>query len=237
MTVPENKVIMISGANRGIGSKIAEHLFGLGYKLSLGSRGAKRPGALADWDEDRVLLQDYDAESADHAEDWVAATLAAFGRIDGLVNNAGIYRGVSLDEGEIEELDELWRVNVKAPFLLIRAALPALRKAGEGRVINVASASGKRIAGPAAGYTMSKFAVVALTHQVRRDAWDDGVRATALCPGFVNTDMAMGITQQRTAESMTQAEDLASIVALLLALPNTTSIAELIIQSTYESTL
>ncbi len=235
MTDAREKVIMISGANRGIGAAVAEHLYGLGYRLSLGSRGARRPGGLANWDEDRVLLQDYDAETAEHATEWVAATRAAFGRIDGLVNNAGIYRGVSLDDGDIEELDELWRVNMRAPFLLIRAALPSLRKAGQGRVINVASASGKRIAGPGAGYAMSKFAIVALTHQVRRDAWDDGVRATALCPGFVNTDMAAGITVERSPESMTQPEDLAGIVALLLSLPNTASIAEVIIQSTYES--
>ncbi len=141
---------------------------------------------------------------------------------------------VTIESGDLDTLNETWGVNVKGPLILLRHTLPHLRNSGTGRVINVASASGKRVAGTNVGYTMTKFAVVALTHQVRHDAWDDGVRAMALCPGFVATDMAMSITN-RDVSAMTQPEDLAELVAMAIALPNTSSVAEIAVQSVYET--
>jgi len=78
-------------------------------------------------------------------------------------------------------------VNCKAPLNMIRCALPWLEKSGSGRIVNVASLSGKRVANDNVAYSMSKFAVMALTHSARRIAWDAGVRATAVCPSFVRT--------------------------------------------------
>jgi NAD(P)-dependent dehydrogenase (short-subunit alcohol dehydrogenase family) len=81
-------------------------------------------------------------------------------------------------------------VNVKAPFRLIRAALPHLRKTGQGRVINIASTDAKRYrSGVSIGYAMTKHALHAMTQAVRFAGWDDGVRATAICPGAIDTEM------------------------------------------------
>ncbi len=235
MIPAHDRVIMISGANRGIGAAVARCLYDKGYQLSLGARNPESlTGVISDADPDRVLLNVYDAKDEMLAKTWTEATKNYFGRIDGLVNNAGIICDVTIESGDLNALDEAWGVNVKGPLILLRHTLPYLRNSGTGRVVNVASASGKRVAGTNVGYTMTKFAVVALTHQVRHDAWDDGVRAMALCPGFVATDMAISITN-RDVSTMTQPEDLAELVAMAIALPNTSSIAEIAVQSVYET--
>jgi NADP-dependent 3-hydroxy acid dehydrogenase YdfG len=235
MIPAHDRVIMISGANRGIGAAVARCLYEKGYQLSLGARNPENlTGVISHADPDRVLRHAYDANDAALAETWTEATKNQFGRIDGLVNNAGIFCDVTIESGDLDTLDETWAVNVKGPLILLRHTLPYLRNSGTGRVVNVASASGKRVADTNVGYTMTKFAVVALTHQVRHDAWDDGVRAMALCPGFVATDMATSITN-RDVSTMTQLEDIAELVATAIALPNTSSVAEITVQSVYET--
>jgi NADP-dependent 3-hydroxy acid dehydrogenase YdfG len=226
---------MISGASRGIGLAIARELKQSGLALSLGIRA---PGRFYDplATEDEVLVYPYDAADRNAATPWVRATVARFGRIDVLVNNAGISRFVSLEEGSDDDLDELLAVNVKAPFRVIRAALPHLKASGSGRVINVASLSGKRVMGLNAGYQMSKHAVVALTHAVRRIGWEHGIRATALCPGFVDTELVAHVTDV-PHDQMIDPADLARLVATVVALPNTAAVAELLVNCRYEHML
>ena len=127
----------------------------------------------------------------------------------------------------------MWDVNVKGPLRLIRLAMPWLRKSGSGRIVNLSSLSGKRVKNAHAGYAMSKFAVVALTHAVRRLGWDDGVRATAICPSFVATDMTARVTAVPRGE-MIQPDDLAELVATALALPNNAVVAELLVNCRLE---
>src|SRR6266702_1787867 len=151
MLLPEGRVIMVSGANRGIGLAVARCLYAKGYRLSLGGRDAgKLAAALGDLDKERVITCAFDARDRTSCASWVERTAGTFGRIDGLVNNAG--------------------------------------------------------------YAMSKFAVIALTHSVRRLGWDDGVRATAVCPSFVATDMTAHVTAVPRGE-MIQPGDLAELIA------------------------
>jgi NAD(P)-dependent dehydrogenase (short-subunit alcohol dehydrogenase family) len=118
-------------------------------------------------------------------------------------------------------------VNVVAPLRLVKAAWPALTAGGRGRVVTIASLSGKRVKLARAGsYSISKFAALALAHAIRHAGWDAGVRSTAICPGLVATDMAFGLTDMSPGD-MTPPEEIARIVALVLDLPNTASIAEI----------
>ncbi len=87
-----------------------------------------------------------------------------------------------------------------------------------------------------AGYQMSKFAVVALSHAVRRTGWDEGLRATAICPGFVNTDLAAGIADI-ASEAMTQPDDIARLIANTIEMPNSASVAEILVNCRYEDLL
>jgi NADP-dependent 3-hydroxy acid dehydrogenase YdfG len=229
MLAPEGRVVMISGANRGIGRAIAETLYRAGYTLSLGARD---PASLdlmtGGWVQERVLVAHYDAE--DHATHrrWVETTAAKFGRIDGLVNNAGMVVRVRIEDERDAELDRMWAVNVKAPLSMIRTALPHLRRSGAGRIVNVVSIAGKAVYNNNAGYAMTKFAAVALSHAARRAGWEDGVRCTALCPGFVATDMTADVETFPHAQMMTPG-DIAEVVLTVLGLSNNASIAELVI--------
>ena len=222
---------MISGAGRGIGRAIAEHLLAEGWQVSAGLRSASGLAAA-----DGLITHRYDAEQAGSAEAWVAATQARFGAIHALVNAAGINPVATLADADETALDVMWTVNVKGPLRMIRAALPALKACGEGRVVNVASLSGKRVANENIGYAMSKFALTALTHAVRREGWEHGVRATSLCPGFVATDMTAAVTSF-PREAMTDPRDLAVLVATVLRLPNTASVAEVLVNCRFETLL
>ena len=226
----EGRVAMVSGAGRGIGRAVVEQLLAEGWHVSAGIRALRGLTAT-----DRLLAHRYDAEQPGSAEAWVAATQARFGAIHALVNAAGINARASIADPDETGLDELWAVNVKGPLRVIRAALPALKACGVGRVVNVSSLSGKRVANDNVGYAMSKFALMALTQAVRREGWDDGIRATSLCPGFVATDMTAGSLFPRDA--MTSPNDLAALVATLLRLPNTASVGELLVNCRFESLL
>src|SRR5260370_24841730 len=204
---------MLSGANRGIGVAVASSLQDKGYRLSLGGRDAgKLAAALGDLDKARVITVPFDARDRASCAAWVERTAGHFGRIDGLVNNAGISLNVGIEDDDEAAYDAMWEVNVKGPLRLIRLALPYLRKSGTGRIVNVSSLSGKRVKNANAGYAMSKFAVIALTHAVRRIGWGDGVRATAVCPRFVHTDKTAQVTAVPIGEII-QSSELSQLVA------------------------
>jgi NADP-dependent 3-hydroxy acid dehydrogenase YdfG len=232
MLSPEGRVAMVTGASGGIGRAIAKRLNDKGYSLSLGARDAgKLERTAADCVGSNIMTHAYEATDAANNADWVKATVERFGRIDALVNSAGMGGNVNLEDDDEEVFDALWAVNAKAPLRMIRLALPNLRASGSGRIVNVSSLSGKRVANDGTGYAMSKFALMAVNHAARRAGWEDGVRVTALCPGWVNTDMAasaVGISR----DAMIQPDDLAELVATVIALPNNAAIAEVLVNCT-----
>lgn len=227
MLDPTDRTIMISGANRGLGNAIARRLHADGFTVSVGARDVDALRAAMDGcDEDRLLCHHYNALEAGTDSAWVDATLERFGRLDGVVNNAGVMDTASLEDLTEESLDEMHAVNVKAPFRLTRLALPHLRSSGTGRVMNIASLSGIRVAGQfAPGYAMSKHAVIALTEATKQAGWADGIRVTAVCPGFIATDMTSVLDEDPS--TMIDPDDLAELVSTTISLPNTASVAQL----------
>lgn len=237
MIDPQGRVVMITGANRGIGLAIALCLYKKGYTISAAARDKNAlTDAITGLDDERVLLSTYHATDRATHNDWVSATLERFGRIDALVNNAGTTNSFGIDDGDESELDALWATNVKGPLFLTRACLPALKASGQGRIVNIGSLSGKRVRNDNAAYNLTKFAVMALTHGTRRLGWNDGVRATALCPSFVATDLTADVTKI-TRDEMIDPADLAELAAMAIALPNTASVAELLVNCRLEDTV
>ena len=229
------RVVMLSGATRGIGLAIARRLYADGYTLSLGVR---RPEAavLAEFDRARTLVQRFDAEQAETAASWVEATLKRFGRLDVLINNAGILRPLDLRSGDESVLDEMWAVNVKAPFRLIRLALPYLEATGHGRIVNVASTDGKRYRDTVSvAYAMTKHAIMALSHAAKFAGWEKGVRVTALCPGAVDTELITSIPGVTAPTNRIAPETIAESIAFLIRLPDSASVAELVMNTRLES--
>ncbi|MCB1972172.1 MAG: SDR family NAD(P)-dependent oxidoreductase [Geminicoccaceae bacterium] len=229
MLEPNGRVVMVSGASRGIGRAVALKLASSGFKVSAGVRD---PKSLEEGEN--LSVHFYDADKIGAAEAWVDATIQRWGGVDGVVNAAGIHHLVKVFEDGEEELDEMWRVNVMGPLRVIRAAVPHLEKSGIGRVVNIASNAGKRVPNNV-GYSMTKFAVVALNHGVRREGWERGIRSTAICPGLVNTDMAKVFSLP--PEEMSQPEDIAALVETALCVPNNAAVSELVVHCQFEPML
>lgn len=226
------KVVMVSGGGRGLGAAITTALIHDGWTVSLGLRDLSQAEPFGD----AVSGHPFDATDPASAPAWVDATIAQHGHLNALVNNAGIMKMVDFESGSEDDLDDMWSINVKAPFRLIRAALPHLRACGEGRVVNIASTDGKRFRqGTSLGYSMSKHAVLAITQAVRAAGYDDGVRATALCPGAIDTDLIAGVPGATPKADRLQPDTVAGLVTMLLALPNQASVPELIANTRYES--
>ena len=243
------RTLLISGASRGIGRAVAERALADGHRLSLGLRDLEAlkqtplDPALAG--SDKVLLCPYAAEDPAAAQAWVEATSNYFGGFDSVIHNAGIFSRVPLlfESGEEQEIAHIIDVNLMGPWWLTRAAWPQLASHGEGRIQVLVSMSGKRSKGRLAAYSASKFALLGLCQTMRNEGWAAGIRVTAICPGWVNTDMAAAVrsgpsdrwpTQPMDAEAMTQPEDIASMSAELLRLPNRAVPFELAVSSSLE---
>lgn len=225
-----NRIVMVSGASRGIGRAVVDRLLSSGFRVSAGLRDASR---LAE--SDRLMTHRYDAEDAASPIAWVNATVARWGGVDAIINAAGINPKVRVsDEGE-HDLDDMWRVNVKGPLRLVRATLPHLAVCGHGRVVNLGSLAGKRV-GSNVGYAMTKFAVVALTHGLRREGRAAGIRATVICPGYVATDMTLN-DDEIPRHEMSQPGDIARLVETALMLPNNASVSEMLVHCQFEPML
>ena len=142
-----------------------------------------------------ILIERYDSKDKISANLWTEKTKQKFGKIDTLIHCAGIFKRTPLnyDEKEENDIDELWKVNVLGPWILTRACWKYLTENNNSRVIVLVSMSGKRSKGKLAGYTASKFALMGLSQTIRNEGWGKGIRITAICPGWVNTDMAKRI--------------------------------------------
>lgn len=214
------RTILITGASRGIGRSIAERLLRDGHRLSLGLR---QPDQLhgTDLDHPDVHRVVYDAADASAAEALVTAAERRWGGMDTLIHCAGCLHRTPLlfDDAAEAELEDLWRINLMGPWRLTRAAWPLLKRSGQGRIQVLVSMSGKRVKGRMAGYPVSKFGLMALCQAMRNEGWDDGIRVTAICPSWVATEMALGVSSL-PAEAMTQPDDLAEISSSLLHLGN-----------------
>ena len=227
----KNKVIMISGANRGIGYATAKLLKEKGCILSLAARNPDEIKVGGD----NVLKCIWDAKEKKLSKNWVSETISHFDKIDGLVMNAGVELGGDLEGDSEEEFDEMFEVNFKGPLRLVRETLPELRKTGAGRIINVVSLAGKRPRNPKIlGYSASKFAGMSLTNAIRISGWDDGVRATSVCPGMVRTRMTDEITVP-DGEFKMEPEAIAETISYALTLPNSAAVAEILVNSRLES--
>jgi len=239
MLKPNNRVILISGASSGIGLAIAKLLLEEGYNLSLGVRNIEKTKNLfSKCKSQNYIIEKFEATDLKTIDSWVENTINIFGKIDGLINNAGILKIVSFDEGEIEELNELWKVNVVAPFYLTKLCLPHLKKTNYGRIINIASTDGKRYReSVSVGYSMVKHALVSMSHATRIAGWNDGIRVTAICPGAVDTNLLNGIPGVTTSKQRLKPETIAHTVSYVLSLPKNASVAELPINARVESTI
>ncbi len=217
--------ILISGASRGIGNSIAKQLLHDGHEISLGLRNETR------WKEnnslneesnnDRLITCEYDALNRESPKNWIDKTIKEFGGIDTLIHCAGILKKTNFlfNNNEYSDIECQWKTNAIGPWLLTKEAWKYLLLEKEARIIVLVSMSGKRSKGNLAGYSMSKFALMSLCQTMRNVGWEHGIRVTAICPGWVNTEMSKEV-KDYSKSNMTQPEDIAKLCSSLLTLSN-----------------
>jgi NAD(P)-dependent dehydrogenase (short-subunit alcohol dehydrogenase family) len=217
------RAAIVTGGSSGIGLAIARMLGREGYDITLAARRADKLAAAAEeLRREGGRVQEVAGNLAD--EDVVKAVVAShrdrFGRLDVLVNNAGIGIGGAVDEIQTRHLDLQLAVNVRATALFCRESLGLLRAAGaehrKALIVNTSSLSGKNGQAWLAAYSASKFAVVGLTQALHRELSTSGIKATVLCPGLVDTPMTDFVKRDVPAEDMIRPDDVALQVKCLL---------------------
>ncbi|MFJ7147983.1 SDR family NAD(P)-dependent oxidoreductase [Streptomyces sp. NPDC100445] len=183
----DERVVIVTGGGTGIGEATARLLRAGGHHVVVSGRRPEPLRRLAR--ETGALAHPSDVGDPDAAEGLVRAALAEYGRIDGVVLNAGIGRGGAVGDLTLKDWDDVMRTNVTGPLLLLRAAVPHLL-ASRGAVVAVASVSALRNGTGNAPYATSKAALLQLCRSVAVDYGRRGVRANTVCPGWVRTEMA-----------------------------------------------
>jgi short-subunit dehydrogenase len=234
--VPDRAAI-VTGASRGIGYALAESLAAEGYGLTI---SARRPETLeAAADRLRESGREVEAVAANLADaDAIAGIVARhrerFGRLDVLVNNAGVGVGAAAADHQAKHVDLQFGVNVRAIILMYREGIELLRAAGaehgNALVVNVASLAGKSPQPWLSVYSATKAAVVAYTEAMNKELNADGVKSVALCPGFVDTDMSEFVKGSIPADEMLTTGDIAEALRFLLRLSPNCLVPEIVFE-------
>ncbi len=214
----KGKIALITGATRGIGKAIAERLAREGVYLSLNGRNEEKLKHVAEKIKEytKVFLCPGDLSAVDVPERLVRETVAYFGGLDILINNAGVALSRSLEETSLEEWEYQMAVNARAPFLLCRAALPYLRLSSVPTIINISSVVGTKGYVHQGAYTASKHALMGFTKVLARELHKEGIRVHVIAPGGVATDLVTTMRPDIPPETLITPEEIAEIVWFLL---------------------
>ncbi|AWN25668.1 SDR family oxidoreductase [Streptomyces sp. NEAU-S7GS2] len=183
----EQRVVIVTGGGTGIGAATARLLRAAGHQVVISGRRPEPLHRLAE--ETGALAHPSDAADPEAVQGLVETAVSAYGRLDGLVLNAGIARSGAVGDLSVEDWEAVMTTNVTGPFLLQRAALPHLL-AARGAVVAVASVSALRNGDGNAAYATSKAALLQLCRSLAVDYGRDGLRANVVCPSWVRTEMA-----------------------------------------------
>lgn len=221
------RAALVTGGSSGIGLAIARLLREEGFALTLVSRRAEKVEAAAA--ELGATAVAADVSKAEECERAVAEHRDRYGRLDMLVNSAGVGIGGTVDTLSAKHLDLQLGVNLRGLFLVTQAAIPLLRES-RGWIVNLASIAGTAPTPGLATYGATKAAVISLTRSLNEELDGDGVRAVAICPAFVDTPMAEW--SDIPADEMIRPEDCAEVVRMLLRLSPYARVPQIVIEGT-----
>lgn len=241
MSEIKNKVIIITGASSGLGEATARRLGAGGAKLMLAARREDKLKDLVDAIEKTGGTATYRVTNvADRAQVQALAdaTLETYGRIDVLINNAGLMPLSPLDQIKVDEWDKMIDVNIKGVLYGIAAVLPTMRQQKSGHVINLSSVAGHKVFPAGAVYCATKYAVRAISEGLRLES-NGEIRSTNLSPGAVATELGNTISHEETAAGMSQlysiaidADAIARAIAYAIEQPSDVDVNEIIIRPT-----
>lgn len=236
------KVVVITGATSGIGEATARLLSAAGAYVVLGARRLDKLTALADEITaagGKAEVVQTDVSNRQDVEALVGKAVEVFGRIDVLINNAGIMPNSRLDQPQVDDWERAIDINLKGTLYGIAAALPFMKQQKSGHVINVSSTSGHRVRPTSAVYSATKFAVRAISEGLRMEMTPYNIRSTIISPGPVDTDLPSSVTDPAVAEQVRKiheiaisVETLAETIAFAINQPETVDINEIVVRPT-----
>jgi NADP-dependent 3-hydroxy acid dehydrogenase YdfG len=236
------KVAVITGASSGIGKAIAKYLASQGVSVSLGARRMDKLEEL----QSQITMQGgkstvflTDVTKKESVDELIQHTLDTFGKVDVMINNAGVMLLSKLEELRFEEWNAMIDTNLKGMLYGIGAALPYFKSQKEGHFINLSSLSGHRVDPTSAVYSATKFAVRALSEGLRQEVKPYNIRTTIISPGVIQSELTQAITDPyakdmvKGMENMAISPDaIAHAVAYAMSQPQDIDISEMIIRPT-----
>ena len=237
----KDKVIVITGASSGLGEAAARHLAAAGARVVLGARRLDRLRALADalsLPEGSVVQTD--VTRADEVRRLVDAAVALHGRIDVMINNAGLMPHSLLEHGRIDDWDRMIDVNLKGVLYGIAAALPRMKEQRAGHIINVSSVAGHKVRPGSAVYAATKTAVRVISEGLRQEVKPYNIRTTIISPGAVESELPLSVTEPDMARRIGEfyeanaisADSFACVVAFAIQQPDDVDINEILFRPT-----
>lgn len=241
----KGKVVIITGASSGMGEAAAKHLSAQGAIIVLGARRADRIEKLAKDIQktgEKALAVTVDVTQRGQVKGLVDAVAEQFGRVDVIINNAGIMPLSPIDRLNFEEWNSMIDVNIKGVLNGIAAVLPYMKAQKSGQIINTSSVAGHKIFNGSAVYSATKFAVRALTEGLRMEVKPYNIRTTIVCPGAVKTELLEHITesdiQQANKDYVGEVgispDSFARVVAFAISQPEDVDINEVIFRPTVQ---
>jgi NADP-dependent 3-hydroxy acid dehydrogenase YdfG len=239
----EGKIVVITGASSGLGEATARLLSSQGASVVLGARRADRLQSLAEALTDaggKAIALPTDVTQPDQVQALVDAAVQAHGRIDVMINNAGLMPQALLERLQIGEWDRMIDVNIKGVLYGIAAALPYMQKQKAGHFINVSSVAGHKVGPGFAVYAATKFAVRALSEGLRQEVKPYNIRTTVISPGAVATELpdsstdpdAAARVRKFYAEAAIPADSFARVVAFAMSQPEEVDVNEIVFRPT-----
>jgi len=238
----EGKVVVITGASSGLGEAIARALSAQGASLVLGARRQDRIQSLARELTGRggkAIAVTTDVTHREQVKDLVDAAVQAYGRVDVMINNAGVMPQAPLERLKIDEWDRMIDVNIKGVLYGIAAALPYMKQQKAGHFINVSSVAGHKVGPGFAVYAATKHAVLALSEGLRQEVKPYNIRTTVISPGAVATELPSSTTEpdiaervRKVYESAIPADSFARAVIFAISQPDDVDINEILFRPT-----
>jgi NADP-dependent 3-hydroxy acid dehydrogenase YdfG len=236
------KVVLITGAGRGIGAATARLLAEWGARLVLGARSAQELKAVADSIDGDVVTRPTDVTRPDDVQSLVDLGAERFGRLDVFVANAGIAINAPLATGDLDDWNRMIDVNLRGVLHGIAAALPLFQRQGSGHFVTVASTSAVRWVPGQGVYAASKAGVRALCEILRQEIAPQGLRATMVYPGFTNTDFIASTRDPDELAALTTRRDeiamppsaIAEAIAFAIAQPEAVDVGEIVVRPTVQ---
>lgn len=240
----ENKVVMITGASSGLGEATARYLAARGAAVVLGARRADKLEHIAGEiyaAGGKVEVVATDVTSREQVQTLVDTAVRVFGRVDVLINNAGLMSIAPLDEIKVDEWDRMIDINVKGVLYGIAAALPQFRKQNSGHFINIASVAGLKVFSPGGTvYSGTKFAVRAISEGLRHEV-GGSIRTTTIEPGAVDSELKLGSSHEQSANFVQEfyklaipANAVARAIAYAIEQPADVDINEIVLRPTVQ---